>query len=237
MKLSAPIYYLKRKAKLLSREENIPLHEALDRVAAAEGFRKWSLLSARASGATTAKKLIGQFRPGELVLLGSRPGHGKTLMGLQILIEAIKAGSRGVFFTLECSSKDVKELLLNIGVTPRRFDALFELDCSDEISAEFITKRMANESPGTVAVIDYLQLLDQQRQKPPLVDQVRTLKSFAREKGLIFIFLSQIDRSYDSASKPCPDRHDVRLPNPLDLSLFNKLCFLHAGEIQLRAAN
>ena len=33
MKLSAPIYHLKRTAKILSREENIPLHEALDRIA------------------------------------------------------------------------------------------------------------------------------------------------------------------------------------------------------------
>ena len=33
MKLSAPLYHLKRKAKLLSRAENIPLNEALDRIA------------------------------------------------------------------------------------------------------------------------------------------------------------------------------------------------------------
>lgn len=38
MKLSAPIYHLKRKAKRLSREAGIPLHDALDRVAATEGF-------------------------------------------------------------------------------------------------------------------------------------------------------------------------------------------------------
>ena len=36
MKLSAPLYHLKRKAKLLSRAENIPLHEALDRIARQE---------------------------------------------------------------------------------------------------------------------------------------------------------------------------------------------------------
>jgi hypothetical protein len=46
MKLSAPIYHLKRKAKLLSPEENIPLHEALDRIASQEGFGGWSLLAA-----------------------------------------------------------------------------------------------------------------------------------------------------------------------------------------------
>ena len=47
MKLSAPLYHLKRKAKLLSRAENIPLHEALDRVARQEGFGGWSLLAAK----------------------------------------------------------------------------------------------------------------------------------------------------------------------------------------------
>ena len=38
MKLLRPFITLKRKAKLLSRAENIPLHEALDRVARQEGF-------------------------------------------------------------------------------------------------------------------------------------------------------------------------------------------------------
>ena len=40
MKLSAPIYRLKRLAKILSRDEGLPLHEALDRIAAQEGFAR-----------------------------------------------------------------------------------------------------------------------------------------------------------------------------------------------------
>ncbi|MFK4531760.1 hypothetical protein ABIF90_009741 [Bradyrhizobium japonicum] len=48
MRLSAPIYHLKRKAKRLSREEGIPLHDALDRIAATEGFSAWSMLAAKA---------------------------------------------------------------------------------------------------------------------------------------------------------------------------------------------
>ncbi|RUU73632.1 DNA helicase, partial [Mesorhizobium sp. M7A.T.Ca.TU.009.01.3.1] len=42
--------------------------------------------------------------------------------------------------------------------------------------------------------------------------------------------------SYDPAKKPCPDIGDVRLPNPLDLSLFDKTCFLNKGEIRFHAA-
>jgi hypothetical protein len=77
MKLSAPLYHLKRKAKLLSRAENMPLHEALDRVARQQGFAGWSLLAAKAAAAGPAEKLFARLAPGDLVLLGARPGHGK----------------------------------------------------------------------------------------------------------------------------------------------------------------
>lgn len=86
---------------------------------------------------------------------------------------------------------------------------------------------------GTLVVIDYLQLLDQRRESPPLATQVSALKSFARDRGLVIVFISQIDRSYDPSKKPHPEIQDVRLPNPLDLMLFNKTCFLNNGEVQV----
>ena len=54
----------------------------------------------------------------------------------------------------------------------------------------------------------------------------RALKAFASDRQLIIVFISQIDRSYDPATKPFPDLGDVRLPNPLDLTLFDKTYFL-----------
>ena len=82
MRLSAPIYHLKRKAKRLSRDEGIPLHDALDRIATTEGFSAWSMLAAKAAAVTPANRLFPQFQPGDLVLVGARPGQGKTLMSL-----------------------------------------------------------------------------------------------------------------------------------------------------------
>jgi replicative DNA helicase len=114
---------------------------------------------------------------------------------------------------------------------------LFEVDCCDAISADSIAKQMATAPRGTFVVIDYLQLLDQRRENPDLTVQVRALKSFARDKGLIVVFISQIDRSYDPSLKPCPDLSDVRLPNPLDLKMFDKTCFLNNSEVRFRAAN
>lgn len=237
MKLSAPIYHLKRKAKRLSRDEGIPLHHALDRIATTEGFSAWSVLAAKAASATPANKLFPQFGPGDLVLVGARHGQGKTLMSLELAVEAMKSGHRAAFFSLEYTEKDVLDRLRAIGVEPAEFDKLFEVDCSDAISAEYIVKQMAAAPRGTVVVIDYLQLLDQRRETPDLTVQVRALRSFARDKGLIVVFISQIDRSYDPAIKPCPDLNDVRLPNPLDLKLFDKMCFLNNSEVQFRAAS
>ncbi|QHO77422.1 DNA helicase [Bradyrhizobium sp. CCBAU 051011] len=237
MKLSAPIYHLKRKAKLLSRQQGIPLHEALDRIAVAEGFGAWSLLAAKAAAVTPAGNLFPQLRHGDLLLVGARPGHGKTLMSLQLAVEAMKSGQRGAFFSLEYTEKEVLDRFRAIGVEPAQFDGLFEFDCSDTISADYIVKRMAGAPRGTLVVVDYLQLLDQRRENADLMIQVRTLKSFARDQGLIVVIISQIDRSYDPSIRSCPDLRDVRLPNPLDLKLFDKTCFLNNGEVQFQAAS
>lgn len=235
MKLSAPVYRLKRKAKELARKDDIPLHLALDCVASSEGFGAWSLLAAKSAEAPSAEELLARLAPGDLLLIGARPGHGKTLLSLQLAVEAMKAGRRAAFFTLEYTAKDVLGRFRALGVEPGQFEGLFSFDDSDAISADHIMRVLADVPDGTLAVVDYLQVLDQKRGNPELMVQIRDLKAFAQEKGLILVFISQIDRSYDPDLKPCPDRDDIRLPNPLDLSLFNKACFLNEGEIRFQA--
>ncbi len=233
MTLSAPVHHLKRKAKLLSRDRDIPLHAALDHIAVEEGYNGWSLLVSKAGGAPSAK-LFPRLVDGDRVLVGARPGQGKTRFSLELAVEAMKQGQRSHFFTLEYTVKDVVALFDKIGESPARYDALFRLDSSDGIHAGYIMEQLADAPRGTLAVIDYLQLLDQKRDTPPLSVQVKQLKDFAAAKGVIFVFISQIDRSFEPASKPLPDMSDVRLPNPLDLSLFSKSCFIHNGELSFR---
>lgn len=235
MRLSAPVYQLKRRARLLSRREKVPLHEALDRMAAKEGFASWSLLAAKAAEATPADSLLERLLPGDMVLVAARPGQGKTLMSLELAVAAMKQGNRAVFFTLEYMHADILNRFRDIGADPADFDHLFEFDNSDAISAAYIIEALRSAPRGTLAVIDYLQLLDQKRDNPELMVQIRALRSFARERGLVLVFISQVDRAFDPARKPFPDMGDIRLPNPLDLSLFDKACFLNKGEIRFQA--
>lgn len=232
MKLSAPIYRLKRQARTISREEGIPLHEALDRLAVAEGMSSWSLLAAKLAATTPAVKLYNQIQPGDLVLLGARPGQGKTLLSLELAMEAMKAGKPSKFFTLEYTEEECIGRFRALGVDLTHYGELFEFDGSDNICSVHVISKLTHAPRGTLVVIDYLQLLDQKRENPDLMNQVRALRSFAKDRGITMVFVSQIDRSYDPLKKPFPDLSDVRLPNPLDLKLFDKAFFLNDGEIR-----
>ena len=84
MKLSSPIYTLKRQAKLVARDTKIKLHQALNQIATNEGFKDWSHLASKYSETTPAKEILKQIRSGDMVLIGARPGHGKALLGLEL---------------------------------------------------------------------------------------------------------------------------------------------------------
>ena len=148
----------------------------------------------------------------------------------------MRSGSRAIFFSLDYTASDILARFRDIEAEPARYDALFTFDGSDDISADYIMLVLSTAARGTVVVIDYLQLLDQKRTNPEVGQQVAALRTFARARGLILIFLSQIDRAFDPSGKRVPDVSDVRLPNRMDLALFDKTCFLNEGEIRLGRA-
>jgi replicative DNA helicase len=234
MKLSAPIFQLKRRAKLMARNNNVPLNEALDQIARGEGFARWSMLSSRMSSGPLSETILSRLNDGDLLLLAGRPGHGKTTLGLQLLIDAARDNRKASLFTLEFTEQQARKHLKSLEGAAGSVADRLQIVTSDEISADYIIQHMSGSEPGTVAVIDYLQALDQQRSKPILSEQVQTLGDFARQTGVVLGFISQIDRSFDPESKRLPDIRDIRLPNFVDLGLFNKACFLHDGEAQLQ---
>lgn len=232
-KLSAPIFQLKRRAKLMARRQNIQLHQALDHIAREEGYAQWSLLSSQVETVSESQAILSKLSEGDLLLIGARPGHGKTKLGLQILLDAVRAGRRAVFFTLEFTDAQARQHIQSLAASSAEFASNIEIVTSDEISADYTIRYLSQAGRGTVAVIDYLQILDQRRTKPPVADQVVALREFARKAGMIIGFISQIDRTFEPEVKRLPDLQDVRLPNLIDLSLFSKACFLHDGEARL----
>jgi replicative DNA helicase len=109
MKLSTPIFQLKRRAKLMVRNNTIPLHEALDQIAREEGFARWSLLSAHLAASSLSKDLFSRIVDGDMLLLAGRPGQGKTALGFELLRAATEDGRRSVLFTLEMTEQQARK--------------------------------------------------------------------------------------------------------------------------------
>lgn len=237
MKLSTPIFQLKRQARQLSRARGVPLHQAQALVARREGFRSWSLLAAHHATQQPTQTIRSALTPGDLVLLGARPGHGKTLLGLSLVAAWIRAGDPAAFFSLEYTARDIGKRLAVLDARISIDDRALTLDTSDDICADHIVRRLCAAPRGSLAVVDYLQLLDQNRATPALCNQVETLGAFARAQGLVIVLISQIHRSFDPSRQALPGLRDVRLPNPLDLALFSKAIFLNHGAMRVQAVS
>ena len=233
MKLSAPIYQLKRQAKRLAKDESIALNQALDRLATAEGFASWSLLAQRAAEDSPAKTLFPQLLPGDLLLLGARPRQGKTMLALELIAKTLGSGNHAAFFTLDFTKPQLTQRLALVDeslVTPS--DQLL-LDVSDEICADYIVAQLQDVAPATLVVIDYLQALDRKRSNPDLSSQVKALRAFAKQRAITIVCIAQIRRSFDAIERPLPNSDDLHLPNPLDLGLFTKTCFLNDSSLRI----
>jgi len=232
MKLSVPVFKLKRQAKTLSREKNIPLHSALDQIATKHGFIQWSHLSSVETNQIPSRKILARLNAGDLMLLAARPGHGKTVLAFQLLLDAIKSGKQGFFFSLDYTALDIWSQIKKLGENPDAYSNTLHVDTSDDICADYIIKQLNQINGKAFIVIDYMQLLDQKRNNPSLDIQVRQLAEFAKANGSIIVVLSQIHRSYELSSKSIPEIVDVKLPNPANLEQFSKTCFLHDGQIE-----
>lgn len=229
MKLTAPIHILKQRAKLLKKADNIPLNVALNQIAKTQGYSSWSLLQNKAvtSRTNSAIEIYNSLKASDMLLIGARPNLGKTKLALEILLQSVKHKRVAYFYSLEYTRSQTLEKLQAIDPNYLHDDDLLRLNFSDEIGDEYIiNKCQADSMRNSVIVIDYLQLLDQKRHKPELQVQVKRLKTFADETGCIMVFISQIDRMFEQNNQAKPNGQDVRLPNPLDLSLFNKTVFI-----------
>ncbi len=183
--------------------------------------------------------LTGGLKPGRLVIVGGRPGQGKTTFALNLAEHAALAlGVRTLLVSLEMAAEELAAKLLSararvpgwvfeLGAVSendwRRLDAasrelakaplyLAEAGCLTLERLEAQCRAQALFGLRLV-VVDYLQLLELPRaanRNLALGDASRRLKLLAKELGLTVVLLSQLSREPERRQDPRPRLADLR---------------------------
>lgn len=169
--------------------------------------------------------LGGGTRPQELIIVGGRPSHGKTALGVQMARAAAQANHPTLVFSLEMSETELVERLLSqrtqVSLHRMRAGTLSAEDRRQLIEASGLTSQLPlwicdepNLSVGQIAarcrrqrrrhglelvLIDYIQLIrpdDERIQRQEQVAKIsRRLKILAREIQCPVVVLAQVNRT------------------------------------------
>ena len=165
--------------------------------------------------------LIKGFYPSELIMIGARPGCGKTTF-LCELAKNICADEAGLFFSLQtekkllsakilsCISKEplskVLDNKLDLKDSEQKYNSL-KLSIFDDSKIETdklisIVHKISKQNEIQIIFIDYIRLLFPNNNKKPMYDQyyktLMKLKKLAKELNIVIVFTLPIGSAYEA---------------------------------------
>ena len=174
----------------------------------------------------------------DLVIIGARPGMGKTSFALNIARHAaITAGKRVAFFSLEMSKEQLASRIIStealVGGTKLRTGDLTEGEWTRLVEAGDILSKAdlyLDDSPGItvpemkakvrrlknvdLVIIDYLQLMNSAKRIDNRVQEIseitRSLKIMAKELNIPVVTLAQLARAGEKRQEHRPVLSDLR---------------------------
>ena len=172
------------------------------------------------TGFSKLDDITGGLEGGDVIVIGARPGVGKSAFISQIILEMAKRGKRVGFYNLEMSDKQVYERFLSnqsgigmkrirrasrfLGDEQERFqkanDALEKMDILISNGAKSVSeiRNECRHQELDCIVIDYLQLVKADIRYQSRASEVgaisKAIKALAMELNIPIIALSQLNR-------------------------------------------
>jgi replicative DNA helicase len=183
---------------------------------------------------------LSGIHPGQLVILGARPGAGKTAFALSLALTLTGSGVPTLLFSLEMPAAEIMDRAasvrsgvwlskiragrLNSEDVERVYSAASQLateplliDDSCDLTAAKLgaaVRRAVRRRGVRAVVVDYLQLLSPENPKDNRTQQVglmaRRAKMLARTCGIPVLMLSQLNREMDNRPDGRPRLSDLR---------------------------
>ena len=188
------------------------------------------------TGFSKLDEITGGLEGGDVIVIGARPGVGKSAFTSQIILEMAKAGKRIGFYNLEMSEKQVYERLLSnqsgirlnrirraiqfLGDEKERFESANQMLGKMDILISSGTKSVSeirNECRHQeldCIIIDYLQLVRADTRYQSRASEVgaisKAIKALAMELNVPIIALSQLNRTSEMRETKEPTMGELR---------------------------
>lgn len=186
-------------------------------------------------GITYLQKMTGGFKPSQLIVVGGRPGMGKSAFGLTVAVNAAERNKNVLFFSLEMSKDELMQRVLSRYSRQavhsgdiRDHEALEQatekagklplfIDDTAGITALDIAARASNfqrKNGLDLIVVDYLGLVKPQDTRANKVHQVeevtQAFKNLAKSLRVPVLLLCQLSRPEKGQEAKRPGLNDLR---------------------------
>ena len=188
------------------------------------------------TGFSKLDDITGGLEGGDMIVIGARPGVGKSAFISQIILEMAKKGKRIGFYNLEMSDKQVYERFLSnqsgirlnrirrskrfLGDEQERFqkanDALGKMDILISSGAKSVSeiRNECRHQELDCIIIDYLQLVKADIRYQSRASEVgaisKAIKALAMELNIPIIALSQLNRVSEIRETKEPTMGELR---------------------------
>lgn len=190
--------------------------------------------------------LTGGLKPGELAIMGARPGMGKTALALQIAHNTARLGKSVLIYSAEMSTEQLlyraasetsmipSSLILSNDQTREQMDKYLRgadiagklpisIDDTPGISVDQMiarTQRYQTRSAVDLVIFDYLELAGTRSrhnsEEQRVSDVARGLKLLARQANVPVLCLSQLSRQVENRPDKRPSLADLRYSGAIE---------------------
>jgi len=154
-------------------------------------------------GVPTLDETIQGFQPGRIVVIGARPGGGKSAMGCQCAFRNAFDGFRVAYVSTEMSEGEIVErtedLRKALGIRNEGYKESVSVAASGHNNVDDIIQSLKDSGPYDLIVVDYLQWLTsgddgKQLRTYAIEAQLKKIKIMAQETQIPFLVLAQMGR-------------------------------------------
>lgn len=221
-----------------------------------------ALVSGFSTGYLDLDKAIDGLHEGHLVIVGARPGMGKSSFMLCLALQLARQGYKTLIFSLEMSAQELGERMFSIlsGVPLSSIRSGFlsdeDMDILTDTALQIRNLPIVINDAGSlspmdiklsirdvkphVVFVDYLQLVRYEKAYASRQEEVayisRSLKAMAKDLNVCVVALSQLSRNVEHRADKRPTLADLRESGQIEQDA-DLVMFLHRPDYYKKEKN